>query len=99
MCKYPPAHHKSETSMTIPRRALLALSAAAALAAPAFAQDKYPSKPVTFIVPQAAGGANDAIARVLAHRALQEHARGLLGHDQVRTAALGQGGQGFGRVD
>ena len=32
------------------------------------AQDKYPSKPVTLIVPQAAGGANDAIARVIAQK-------------------------------
>ncbi|RZJ07610.1 MAG: tripartite tricarboxylate transporter substrate binding protein [Acidovorax sp.] len=34
----------------------------------AHAQDKFPSKPITLIVPQAAGGANDAIARVLAQR-------------------------------
>ena len=32
------------------------------------AQDKYPSRPVTFLVPQAAGGANDAIARVIAQK-------------------------------
>jgi tripartite-type tricarboxylate transporter receptor subunit TctC len=32
---------------------------------PASAQDKYPSRPVTVIVPQAAGGANDAIARIV----------------------------------
>lgn len=32
------------------------------------AQDKYPSKSVTVIVPQAAGGANDAIARVIAQK-------------------------------
>jgi tripartite-type tricarboxylate transporter receptor subunit TctC len=34
----------------------------------AIAQDKYPSKPVTVVVPQAAGGANDAIARVIAQK-------------------------------
>jgi tripartite-type tricarboxylate transporter receptor subunit TctC len=41
-----------------------------ALALPglAWAQDKYPSKPVTLIVPQGAGGANDAIARVIAQK-------------------------------
>ncbi len=33
-----------------------------------FAQDKYPSKTVTLVVPQAAGGANDAIARVIAQK-------------------------------
>jgi tripartite-type tricarboxylate transporter receptor subunit TctC len=33
-----------------------------------WAQDKYPLRPVTLIVPQAPGGANDAIARVLAQK-------------------------------
>lgn len=36
------------------------------------AQDKYPSKPVTLIVPQAAGGANDAIARVIAQKLTEQ---------------------------
>ena len=56
------------------RRTLLALSAALSLAATgvAFAQDKYPSKPVTVIVPQAAGGANDAIARVIAQKLTEQ---------------------------
>ncbi|CAN7335023.1 tripartite tricarboxylate transporter substrate binding protein [Acidovorax sp. LjRoot129] len=47
-----------------------ALVGAMACGAPlgAHAQDKFPSKPITLIVPQAAGGANDAIARVLAQR-------------------------------
>ena len=34
----------------------------------AIAQDKYPGKPVTVIVPQAPGGANDAIARIVAQK-------------------------------
>ena len=42
----------------------LGLAAFAGLAA---AQDKYPTRPVTVIVPQAAGGANDTIARILSH--------------------------------
>ena len=55
------------------RRAALAFGAAVGAllcSAPlgAAAQDKYPSKPITLVVPQAAGGANDAIARVLAQR-------------------------------
>jgi len=55
--------------MRLSRRLLIALSAltgAAALVGPAAAQDKFPSKAVTIIVPQAAGGANDTIARVIA---------------------------------
>ena len=46
--------------------ALLALTALTCT--PTFAQDKYPSKTVTIIVPQAAGGANDTIARVVAQK-------------------------------
>ena len=34
----------------------------------AHAQEKFPSRQVTLVVPQAAGGANDAIARVVAPR-------------------------------
>ena len=46
------------------------LSAWVAAALVAFAQlslaaDKYPTKPVTVVVPQAAGGANDAVARIV----------------------------------
>ena len=44
---------------------LAALGVASGLA---LAQDKYPSKPVTVIVPQAPGGANDAIARIVAQK-------------------------------
>ena len=32
------------------------------------AQEKYPSRPVTVVVPQSAGGANDAIARIVAQK-------------------------------
>jgi tripartite-type tricarboxylate transporter receptor subunit TctC len=50
------------------RRALLqagAFTLAPMLGVPAFAQDKYPSKPVTLIVPQPAGGDADAVCRTL----------------------------------
>ena len=40
------------------------LAAMLALASVAYAQDKFPSKSITVIIPQAAGGGNDAIARV-----------------------------------
>jgi tripartite-type tricarboxylate transporter receptor subunit TctC len=54
--------------MTFTRRHLTAgLLAALAVAAAghAAAEDAYPSKPVTVIVPQAPGGANDTIARIV----------------------------------
>ncbi|MBO9646703.1 MAG: tripartite tricarboxylate transporter substrate binding protein, partial [Pseudacidovorax sp.] len=38
----------------------------------AWAEDAYPSKPITVVVPQAAGGANDVIARVVAQRLSQQ---------------------------
>src|SRR3982075_2891908 len=41
--------------------------ATVALATPAVAQD-YPTRPITLIVPYAAGGGNDAMARVVADR-------------------------------
>lgn len=52
------------------KRLAWVLTALCSLAMPglADAQDKYPSKPVTIVVPQGAGGANDAIARVIAQR-------------------------------
>ena len=43
-----------------------------ALAASAMAQEKYPSRPVTLVVPQAPGGANDAIARIVAQKLTEQ---------------------------
>jgi len=54
------------------RRALLALGLSLAVVTPALAQDKFPSKPVTIIVPHAAGGANDTIARVIAQKLTEQ---------------------------
>ena len=58
--------------MTMQRGAAFALAVTAAFWGAAHAQDKYPSRPVTLIVPQAAGGANDAIARVVAQKLTEQ---------------------------
>ena len=50
------------------KRLFLALCLHACSAGAALAQDKFPGKPVTLVVPQSVGGANDAIARVLAQK-------------------------------
>jgi tripartite-type tricarboxylate transporter receptor subunit TctC len=49
-------------------RIVLTCVALLALAAPAPAQDAYHSKPITMIVPFAAGGASDVIARLIAEQ-------------------------------
>ncbi|PUE07012.1 LacI family transcriptional regulator [Limnohabitans sp. T6-5] len=73
------------------RRILMALSLALPLSLAAtglaLAQDKYPSKPVTLIVPQAAGGANDAIARVIAQKLTEQ-----LGQTFIVENRTGAGG-------
>lgn len=55
--------HPTRRHATIGLISLITLTAGTA-----FAQDKYPSKTVTLVVPQAPGGANDAIARVVAQK-------------------------------
>ncbi|MBY0363564.1 MAG: tripartite tricarboxylate transporter substrate binding protein [Phreatobacter sp.] len=52
---------------TLSRRTTLGLIASS-LAAPALAQADYPTRPVTVIVPQAAGGANDIIGRLVSEK-------------------------------
>jgi tripartite-type tricarboxylate transporter receptor subunit TctC len=72
------------------RRTLLALGLSLAVGARALAQDKFPSKPVTIIVPQAAGGANDTIARVLAQKLTEQTGQSFLVEN--RTGAGGNVG-------
>ena len=56
--------------------------------------DAYPTRPVTMIVPFAAGGPTDAVGRVLA-----EHMRGALGQTVIVENTAGAGGTiGVGRV-
>jgi tripartite-type tricarboxylate transporter receptor subunit TctC len=55
-----------KTPKTLPRRALLAVALASGIVWPAAAQTPaYPNKPITFIVPFAAGSATDQLARAL----------------------------------
>jgi tripartite-type tricarboxylate transporter receptor subunit TctC len=75
---------------TLPRRKFLHLAAGAAalpvLSRPALAQ-AYPSRPITMVVPFAAGGPADAVARVLA-----EGMRGPLGQTLTIENVAGAGG-------
>ena len=48
------------------KKLLLTLAAFAALVQPAWSQDKWPSRPIKFIVPYAAGGNTDAVTRIAA---------------------------------
>jgi tripartite-type tricarboxylate transporter receptor subunit TctC len=83
--------------MRLPRRRLL-LGAAAGAVAPAlprfaYAQG-YPSRPITMIVPYAAGGPTDTVGRVVAERM-----RAQLGQPIVLENVGGAGGSiGLGRV-
>ncbi|MBS0389768.1 MAG: tripartite tricarboxylate transporter substrate binding protein [Proteobacteria bacterium] len=55
----------------LPRRPLLAALATLALAGampPAHAQGSFPNKPITFVVPYPAGGANDMLGRMIGQK-------------------------------
>ena len=76
-----------------PHRALAALAVALATATAAFAQG-FPTRPVTMVVPFAAGGPVDPVARILA-----EPMRKSLGQPVVVESTTGAGGSiGVGRV-
>ncbi len=80
------------------RRTLLSLLLASAAAPAAMAQSAFPNKPVRLVVPFAAGGPNDVMARVLAQRLTQDTgqswvvenkagAGGVVGTDAVAKAS------------
>ena len=73
--------------MTLLPRTLTALLAASALFAAGAAQAEYPERPVTMIVPFAAGGPTDNVARSLA-----EAMRPTLGQSVVVENKTGAGG-------
>lgn len=57
--------------MRIPRRRLLQGAPALPFAAPALAQESWPSRPIRMVLPYAAGGATDVIGRLVADRLSQ----------------------------
>jgi tripartite-type tricarboxylate transporter receptor subunit TctC len=66
---------------------LVVLAALSAASTAALGQDLYPTRPVTMIVPFAAGGTSDVIARVVA-----EQMGTILGHRIVNENVAGAGG-------
>lgn len=77
---------------------LCAIPAALVLPHGAYAQGSYPSRPITFVVPWAAGGGTDATARIVAsllERDLKQPINvvnrtgggGVVGHSAIATAA------------
>ncbi len=75
-------------------RALVAAGIAAAGVSPSAAQDRYPTRPITLVVPFAAGGASDVLTRIVAESLGQR-----LGQSIIIQNVAGAGGTvGSGRV-
>ncbi|PWS37047.1 LacI family transcriptional regulator [Falsiroseomonas bella] len=68
-------------------RSLAAALLGLVVAVPAFAQDRFPTRPVRFVVPFAAGGPSDIVARLLA-----PHMQNTLGQPVVVDNRVGAGG-------
>jgi tripartite-type tricarboxylate transporter receptor subunit TctC len=56
------------TATTLVLTTVAAIAGAAAALAPAVAQQEYPNRPITLVVPYSAGGGNDVMARAAAER-------------------------------
>lgn len=71
--------------MTMIRRTLLATaaSALALAAAPSFAQDAYPNKPIRIIVPFTAGGIVDSIARTIGEKLSTKYVQPVIVENKV----------------
>ena len=69
------------------KKILLALAAAVAVTGAAQAQGNYPSRPITMIVPFAAGGPTDVVARIVG-----DHMSRTLGQQVVVENVAGAGG-------
>jgi tripartite-type tricarboxylate transporter receptor subunit TctC len=75
-------------------RGLLAFAFALCAAAAAHAQEAYPARPITMVVPYPAGGVTDTLGRLMA-----EHMRASLGQSVIIENVGGAGGSvGVGRV-
>jgi len=73
----------------LPRRRVLAaaLALGAALAAPAHAQT-YPAKPITFVVPFAAGSATDQLARALGQHITEQTKQAVVVENKIGASGM-----------
>src|SRR5262249_33792749 len=78
-------HRRSRGGLNM--RRVLAVAAVVALAAPAHAQEAWPQRPVTIVVPFAAGGSADLLARIL-----QQHLQAKFGVPFIVENKSGAGG-------
>jgi len=78
----------------VTRRTVLAAGAASVLAPAVFAQDKFPSRTITFVVPFPAGGTTDLLARIFAQKLSEAFGQSVV----VENASGGGGSIGADKV-